>query len=151
MLFWAQPVTGRGVGILMGMTCNEYRQGHASRDEAARAHAAQCADCREFDRSWDLLREYPAIEPSAGFFRSMRRRLQPAILRFAAPLAAAAAALLIALFLTHPSTPPAPPTPAVTEEERELVENLDLLQNYELLRTLEMVGENGSPLIEEKK
>ena len=135
----------------MGMTCNEYRQGHSAGNEAARAHLAQCADCREFDRSWDLLREYPAIEPSVGFFAGVRRKLQPAILRFAAPLAAAAAALLIALMLTHPAPPPAPKGPVVTEEERELVENLELLQNYELLRTLELVGENGSPLIEEKK
>jgi len=135
----------------MGMTCNEYRQGHPAGDEAARAHAAQCADCRAFDRSWDLLREYPAVEPSAGFFRSVRRKLQPAVLRFAAPLAAAAAALLVALLLTHPARPAAPSAPVVTEEERELVENLELLQNYDLLRTLELVGENGSPLIEDKK
>jgi hypothetical protein len=133
------------------MTCNDYRQGPPARNDEARAHLAQCADCREFDRSWDLLKEYPAIEPSPGFFRALRRKLQPAILRFAAPLAAAAAALLVALLLTHPTTPKAPVGPAVTEEERELVENLELLQNYELLRTLELVGENGSPLIEEKK
>ncbi|MBI3855602.1 MAG: hypothetical protein HY293_07915 [Planctomycetes bacterium] len=135
----------------MGMTCSEYRQGHPSGDEAARAHLASCAECRAFNRSWDLLREYPAIEPQAGFFRGIRRKLQPAILRFAAPLAAAAAGLLMALLLTHPSGTPAPAAPVVTEEERELVENLDLLQNYDLLRTLELVGENGSPLIEEKK
>jgi len=135
----------------MGMTCNEYRQGHPAGNEAARAHLARCADCREFDRSWDLLREYPSVEPSAGFFRAVRRKLQPAILRFAAPVAAAAAALLVALLLTRPTAPVAPPGPVVTEEERELVENLELLQNYELLRTLELVGENGSPLIEEKK
>lgn len=135
----------------MGMTCSEFRQGHPSQDEAARAHLAQCADCRAFDRSWDLLREYPEIEPAEGFFRAVRRKLQPAILRFAAPLAAAAAALLVALLITRPTVPAVPTGPVVTEEERELVENLDLLQNYELLRTLELVGDNASPLIEEKK
>jgi hypothetical protein len=135
----------------MSMTCTEFRQGHPSRDEAARAHEAGCADCREFARSWDLLKDYPAIEPSAGFFQGVRRRMAPAILRFAAPLAAAAAALLMALLLTHPTGSIRPVAPVVTEEERELVENLDLLQNYELLRTLELVGDNGSPLIEEKK
>jgi hypothetical protein len=134
----------------MGMTCTEYRQGHPSRDEAARAHEAQCAECRAFARSWDLLSDYPAIEPSAGFFQAVRRKLAPAVLRFAGPLAAAAAALLMALLLTHP-TSTTPTAPAVTEEERELVENLDLLQNYELLRTLELVGDHGSPLTEEKK
>jgi hypothetical protein len=141
------------------MTCNEFRQGHgafsevasAAAGDALRDHLAQCAECREFDRSWDLLREYPAVEASPGFFRAIRRKLQPAVLRFAAPVAAAAAALLVALLLTRPAGPKIPAGPVVTEEERELVENLELLQNYELLRTLELVGENGSPLIEEKK
>lgn len=135
----------------MDMTCREFRQGHPSGDEAARSHVARCADCREFDRSWDLLREYPAIEPRDGFFRAVRRKLQPAILRFAAPVAAAAVLLVTLTLFTHPAAPPKVPGPLVTEEERELVENLELLQNYDLLRTLELVGENGSPLIEEKK
>jgi hypothetical protein len=135
------------------MTCNEFRERHPSQEEAARAHLAGCADCQVFAKSWDLLLSYPEIEPSAGFFRSVRRKLAPAVLRFAAPLAAAAAALLVALLLSHstPSTPSALPGPAVTDEERELVENLDLLQNYDLLRTFELVSENGSPLVEEKK
>jgi hypothetical protein len=134
------------------MTCNEYRQGHPVETEAARTHQAQCAECREFARSWELLKEYPAIKPQTGFYRAVRRKAAPAILRFAAPLAAAAAALLLALLLTHPTGTKLPPRgPVATEEERELVENLDLLQNYELLRTLELVGENGSPLMEEKK
>jgi hypothetical protein len=137
----------------MSMTCNDYRQGHPAETEAARTHVAQCAECREFARSWELLKAYPALKASPGFYRALRRRTAPAILRFAAPLAAAAAALLLALLLVHPSRTPTTPSapPPVTEEERELVENLDLLQNYELLRELELVGENGSPLIEDKK
>lgn len=136
----------------MSKSCEQFRQGHPSGDEAARAHLAQCADCATFARAWDLLGEYPALEPSAGYFRALRRRLAPAILRFAAPVAAAAAALLVALLLTHSPAPTTPVAgPSVTEEERELVENLDLLQNYDLLRTLELVSENGSPLVEEKK
>ena len=134
------------------MTCREYREGHPSPSEAAQAHAAGCAECRTFARSWDLLENYPALKPSEGFYQGIRRKLAPAILRFAAPIAAAAAALLVAVLLTHtPAANVNPPAPLVTEEERELVENLDLLQNYDLLRTLELVGENGSPLVEEKK
>ena len=68
----------------MGMTCAEYRQGHPSRDEAARAHEARCAECRALARSWDLLADYPAIEPPAGYVQAVRRKLAPAILRFAA-------------------------------------------------------------------
>ncbi|HVR84209.1 MAG TPA: hypothetical protein VMU54_07860 [Planctomycetota bacterium] len=134
------------------MTCDQFRQGHPAQDEAARAHQAQCAPCAAFARAWELLGDYPPIEPSAGFFRAVRRKLAPSILRFAAPLAAAAAALLVALLLSHaPSVKPALPGPVVTDEERELVENLDLIQNYELLRAFELVTENGSPLVEEKK
>jgi len=133
------------------MTCNEFQQGHPARNDAVRAHEAQCAECREFARSWELLKEYPAIEARPGFYLAIRRKLAPAILRFAAPLAAAAAALLVALLLSHPTGTVGPTGPAATEEERELVENLELLQNYDLLRTLELVGENGSPLVEEKK
>jgi hypothetical protein len=123
----------------MEMTCNECREELSATSEAAQAHLASCADCRPFARSWELLREYPAIEPSAGFFQGIRRKRAPRILRFAAPLAAAAAALLIAiLIIPHTSTPV---VDRITEEERELVENLDLLENYDLVRTLEWVGE----------
>ncbi len=135
----------------MSMTCAEYRQGHPADSEAARAHLAHCADCREFAGSWDLLKAYPALKASPGFYRALRRKTSPAILRFAAPLAAAAAVLLLAILLRNPASTAPPSAPVATEEERELVENLDLLQNYELLRTFELVGENGSPLIEEKK
>src|SRR3982750_874372 len=107
----------------MSMSCKEYREGHPATGEAARAHLAGCADCRAFASSWDLLSAYPAIEPSAGFARSIRRKLAPA-----------AAALLVAVLLTHhPDKPAAPVVTAFTEEERELVENLDLIQNYDLL------------------
>lgn len=132
------------------MTCEQFRQGHPSKDEAARAHQAGCAGCSAFARAWDLIGDYPAIEPAAGYFRGVKRKLAPALLRFAAPIAAAAAALLIVVLVNH-STPGAPAGPTVTDEERELVENLDLIQNYDLLRTLELVGENGSPLVEENK
>jgi len=136
---------------MMGMTCDQFRQGHPSQDESARAHQAQCAECSKFARAWDLLGEYPAIEPSGGFFWAVRRKLKPAILRFAAPIAAAAAALLVALLLSHAPATQTVSGPAVTDEERELVENLDLIQNYDLLRAFELVTENGSPLVEEKK
>ena len=130
------------------MSCREFREAHPEVPAGAEAHLSACADCREFARTWELLKAYPPIEPSAGFFRAVRRKLAPRVLRFAAALSAAAAGLLVALVLWH--TPSAKADP-VTDEERELVENLDLLQNYELLKTLELVGENGSPIMEEKK
>jgi hypothetical protein len=133
----------------MAMTCREFREVHPAETPEGRSHAAGCADCRAFAEAWRLLGEYPPIEPSAGFLQALRRRLSPPVLRFAAAISAAAAALLLAVVLTH--TPVPAPRAEATDEERELVENLDLLQNYELLRTLEFVGENGSPILEEKR
>ena len=130
------------------MDCRAYRERHPTASTDTRAHEASCAACREFARSWELLKEYPAIHPSAGFFRGVRRKLAPPILRFAAAISAAAALLLVAVVLWHT---PGAKADLVTDEERELVENLELLQNYELLRTLELVGENGSTILEEKK
>ena len=124
------------------MSCDEFRR------TGERAHLASCAECR----TWEALRVYPAIEPSRDFFRGIRRKLAPRILRFTAPLAAAAAVLLMAVVLTLQPAPPALPAVApVTEEERELVENLEILQNYELLRSLEFTGEASSPLGEDRK
>ena len=133
----------------MSMSCREFREAHPASGADARTHRAGCADCREFARTWELLKEYPGVEASPGFLSAIRRKLAPRILRFAAALSATAAAALVAVVLWH--TPAAKPELAVTDEERELVENLDLLQNYELLKTLELVGENGSPIMEEKK
>ena len=133
----------------MSMSCREFREGHPAAGADARAHVAGCADCRQFAGAWELLKDYPSIEAPTGFFRAIRRKLAPRILRFAAALSATAAAALVAVVLWH--TPAVKPELLVTDEERELVENLDLLQNYELLKTLELVGENGSPLVEEKK
>lgn len=130
----------------MSMTCQEVREAHPILSDDARRHLSSCADCRAFVGSWEALRQYPGLEPSPGFLRGIRRKLAPRILRFAAAISAAAAALLIGVVLWH-----APARETVTEEERELVENLELLQNYELLRTLELVSENGSTILEEKK
>jgi hypothetical protein len=126
----------------MSMSCEKFRQ------TGDRAHLASCAECR----TWEALRAYPEIAPSRDFFRGVRAKLAPRILRFAAPFAAAAAVLLLAVVLTLQPAPPSvistgPTAPQATDEERELVENLEILQNFELLRSLEFVGENG----EEKK
>ena len=117
----------------MSMSCDEFRK------TGDRAHLASCAECR----TWEALGAYPEIAPSRDFFRGIRRKLAPRILRFAAPFAAAAAVLLLAVVLTLQPSTSGPAVPTATEEERELVENLELLENYELLRSLEFIGENG--------
>jgi len=132
------------------MECREYREAHPDETGEAQAHLDSCADCRSFRRTWDLIREYPPIEPGPSFAQGVRSKLAPPILRFAAPLAAVAAALLVAVVLfVLPST--APPPEMVTEEQRELAENLDLLENMDLLRALEFVGDSASPFLENPK
>jgi len=130
------------------MDCREYREAHPEEPEAAREHLESCADCRSFRRTWDLIREYPAIEAGPEFSRGLRRRLAPSILRFAAPLAAAAAALLVAVVLTFAPAPGAGGPEGITDEQREIAENLDLLENLELLRALEFVSDGATPFLE---
>lgn len=115
------------------MSCEKFK---ATGDKA---HLASCPECR----AWEALKAYPEIRPSADFYRGIRRKLAPRVLRFAAPLAAAAAALLMAVVLTRHPEPTSIVAPQATEEERELVENLEILQNYELLSALEFIGDNG--------
>jgi hypothetical protein len=134
----------------MAMNCREYREAHPAATPEAREHLATCADCRIFAETWDLLRAYPPIAEGPGFLSALRRKLAPRILRFAAPFAAAAAVLLVAVVL-QVHRPAGPAVPEVTTEERELVENLELLQNFDLLRTLELVGEASSPVVEVRK
>jgi hypothetical protein len=126
----------------MSMSCEKFRE------TGDRGHLASCADCR----TWEALRAYPEIEPSRDFFRGLRRKLAPRILRFTAPLAAAAAILLVAIVLTlHPAPPAGPGVAPATDEERELVENLEILENYELLRSFEFTGEAPASLGEDHK
>lgn len=134
----------------MPMSCREYREAHPAATPEARAHLVSCADCRAFQESWELLKAYPPVAESPGFLTELRRKLAPRILRFAAPVAAAAAVLLVAVVLQLHGPPPGPSSD-VTAEERELVENLELLQNYELLKTLELVGDSSSPVVEVRK
>ena len=130
------------------MICREFRDIHPVETPESKGHLSGCTDCRAYVRSWELLDEYPTIAPSPDFLRSIRRKLAPRILRFAAPVTAAAAALLIsAVVFFGPARSGTP----VSAEERELVENLELIEDYELLSMLEWVSEVGSPLLGDKR
>jgi hypothetical protein len=130
----------------MKVDCEAVRQAHPLEIPGGREHVAACPECRAFAASWELLREYPPIAEPPGFLRAVRRKLAPRILRFAAPIAAAAAVLLLSVVLFLQPNGGKPAGPVMTDEERELVENLEILENYELLRTLELVAD-----AEEKK
>lgn len=130
----------------MNKSCQEFRDRHPCPAEADRAHEASCGECRSFAAAWELLREYPEIQASPRFLAGVRRRLAPAVLRYLAPLAAAAAALLLSLVVFH-----GPGPDRITEEERELVENLEILENFDLLRSFEVVDGNASSLLEDRR
>jgi len=138
--------------MMVNMTCDQVRQAHPRLGDDARAHLAGCAECRAFVDAWDLLGQAPEIAPKADFLQGVRRKLSPPLLRFAGPLAAVAAVLLVAVVLFLRSEPATgPSTAGVTDEERELVEHLEVLQNYELLSTLELLNETPPLVGEERK
>jgi hypothetical protein len=133
------------------MDCREYREAHPEEPEAARAHLESCPDCRSFRRTWDLIREYPSIEAGPGFVKGVRGKLSPSILRFAAPLAAMAAALLVAVVLYFLPVAGTGTPEVITDEQREIAENLELLENLDLLKALEFVADGTSPFLENPK
>jgi hypothetical protein len=130
----------------MSMNCEAYRTAHPAGGPEARAHEAACPECRAFARTWELLGAYEELPAPPGYFRRLKRRLASPILRFAAPLTAAAAALLLSLVVFQ-----GPVGDRFTEEERELAENLELLENYEVLRALELVDSPAGSILEERR
>ena len=114
------------------------------------AHLEACGACQEkaakAKGTWDLLLEYPGIEPSPHFLARVKRRLGiPFGWKLAGGLlATAAAALLAFVFAVRPNISPDPgvdPVLAVTSEERELLEYLDMAENYEVVEALEVLIE----------
>jgi len=112
-----------------------------------RAHIAECPRCREeialLKRSWEALDYLEAAEPPAGFAARVRSRARRGRL---IPLAAAAAVLLAGgLFYlawrTHTAGIPenGPELARLSAEERQVIENMDLLENYEILSDLELL------------
>ena len=129
------------------MICREFREIHPAQTAESQVHVSDCAECRAYIRSWEILSEYPAIAPSPDFARGIRRKLSSRVLRFMAPLAAGAAALLISSVIFFG---PSRTVDIVSAEERELVENLELIEDYELLSMLEWVSDGESALLGER-
>ncbi|MCL6565549.1 MAG: zf-HC2 domain-containing protein [Acidobacteriia bacterium] len=132
-----------------------YLDGRASAAERREleAHLHHCADCRarveEFRRLWSVLDELPAIEPSPAFDARLRERIaaapQPSPWSWLAPaprvLAAFAAMLLVAVWLSWQSPAPAPETrslePGRSELEFTMIRDLQVLEDYDVLANFE--------------
>jgi len=107
----------------------------------------------EFRGVWTLLEETPAPEPSAWFDARLRQRIAaeppPAWwTRLAAwlpqPRLALASLLLIAVGFWAASVPrPNLPVPAAMNEQEEfrMIKNMQVLENYEVLKDLDAVNE----------
>ena len=136
-----------------------YLDGRASARERHEVdqHLAACAACRArvegFRGVWTLLQETPAPEPSAWFDARLRQRIvaepPPALwTRLAGwlpqPRLALASLLLIAVGFWAASVPrPNLPAPRAMNEQEEfrMIKNMQVLENYEVLKDLDAVNE----------
>ncbi|HMD30955.1 MAG TPA: hypothetical protein VKG84_03520, partial [Candidatus Acidoferrales bacterium] len=118
-------------------------------------HLATCAGCRAraegFRGVWNVLDEVPATEPSAWFDARLRQRIAgeppPALwARLAGwlpqPRLALATLGLIAVGFWAALAPP-PPAPVAMNEQEEfrMIKNMQVLENYEVLKDLDALNE----------
>src|SRR3989338_4417614 len=92
---------------------------------------------------WKLLDLYEGAKPSAGVkSRVLANIRKPFIFRYLVPLAAAAG-ILIAIFVANDLTKTAQ-TDATINEEDEIAENLELLANYELVQYIDLLEDDDT-------
>jgi anti-sigma factor RsiW len=131
-----------------------YLDGKAAEHERREAerHLASCAACRtraeEFRRVWTVLDEAPAAEPSLGFDARVRQRIaseprpRPLAWLIPQPRFAFAVSLLLALAVWMASIePPAAPEMARSDEEFQMIQNLQVLEDYDVLAGFEALSE----------
>jgi len=116
-------------------------------------HIASCAACREraeqFRRVWTVMDEVPVIEPSFGFDARVRQRVAAEPTRawwaWFAPQArlAFSAVLLIALTVWVAKRPsnPAGGTAASTEQDFNAIQQLGVLENYDVVTKMDALSE----------
>ena len=124
------------------------------------AHLAACAACRtraeEFRRVWNVLDEATAVEPSLGFDARLRQRVAaepasggPFAWLIPSPRFAFAVSLLVALAVWISSAPPTAvennSANARSEEEFKMIENLPVLEDYDVLANFEPLSELPAP------
>ena len=122
----------------------------------AEEHLAGCAACRtraeEFRKVWTALDEVPAIEPSFGFDARLRQRIaaEPQRSRFFSfipqPRLALSMALLAAMTVLVVKLPLGNPvgqavTPVVQQEDFNAIQNLGVLENYDVVTKLGVLSE----------
>jgi anti-sigma factor RsiW len=143
------------------MNCNRfeskliaYMDGKASGAERreVEAHIAACAACRsrvkEFGALWGMLDEMPAVQASQAFDVQLRARIavEPAPKSFWAwilppPRLALSVSLLLLFSVWLSTLPPAPGPVVPTEAEFKMINDLPVLENYDVLANFEVLSE----------
>ena len=118
--------------------------------DAVKRHLEGCVSCRQYlealARSDGLVRKMPGLEPSAEFNRTFWQKVDQLearpVRRFRIGnlfsgwrplLAGGVAGLVAALFIAHG------PPKALTPEEMFIAENIEFLEDFELIRHLDML------------
>jgi anti-sigma factor RsiW len=120
------------------------------------AHLKECAACRkraeELQGMWKVMDELPAIEPSFGFDARVRQRVaaEPRRRWFESfvpqPRLALSIGLLVALMVVVVKLPLNNPGTVVTtvatqQEDFKAIENLGVLENYDLVTKMDALSE----------
>jgi len=132
------------------------RRANSAERRQVEEHLLECAACRmraeEFRGVWNALEEVPAVEPSFGFDARVRQRVaqEPRPRWFAwfvpQPRLAFSLALLLALSVWIAKMPqrhvvPGPATAANETEQFQEIQDLPVLENYEVLTKLDALSE----------
>ena len=146
------------------MNCTEVSKGliayldrradSAERHEIER-HLISCNDCRaraeQFRALWGVMDEMPLIEPSFSFDARVRQRVTAEPARgwlgwlVPQPRLALSAALLAAMAVWTVKTSPVrtvvlPTTASIQQEDFNAIKNLDVLENYEVLTSMDALS-----------
>lgn len=147
------------------MNCNDVSKGlvayldrranSAERQEIER-HLTACANCRtraeQFRALWGVMDELPVIEPSFAFDARVRQRVAAEPQRrwfqwiVPQPRLAISAALLAVLAVWMVKTAPVntqteTTTASVQQEDFNAIQNLDVLENYDVVTSMDALSE----------
>ncbi|HKV46996.1 MAG TPA: zf-HC2 domain-containing protein [Candidatus Acidoferrales bacterium] len=147
------------------MNCNDVSKGlvayldrraNSAERQEIEEHLTACADCRtraeQFRALWGVMDELPAIEPTFGFDARVRQRVasEPRRKWFGwivpQPRLALSAALLAVLAVWMVKTSPVnthteTTTASVQQEDFNAIQNLDVLENYDVVTTMDALSE----------
>jgi anti-sigma factor RsiW len=136
-----------------------YLDGHAKESDirAVESHLVDCAACRArvegFQGVWNMLGELPQHEPSPAFDARLRARLatEPVHQGFwsgvlPSPRFALAVTVLAVFCVWLSSRPVQPPAPVSTEAEFRMIQDLPVLENYDILSSFDVSQPAPPPL-----